>query len=361
MISYQVVEHGKPLQKAVFETPKPQGTEVLIRVTRSGVCHSDLHIWEGYFDLGAGKRFYVKERGCVPPFTMGHEPFGVVEALGSSVSRIDKKIKVGQKKLVFPWIGCGKCAVCKAGQDNYCISGSRFLGVNRAGAYSTHLLVPHPKYLIDTAGIEDSFAATLACSAVTAYSASAKLPPLGAKDWVAVLGCGGLGLIGISVLRARGVKNIVGCDIDDTKLAAAAKLGARKTLNTGAPDAVQQLQAAAQGNLAGAIDFVGMPETAALGIGALRKGGRYVLCGLFGGELTHPLPPIAQRAIGIVGSYVGNLQELKEVVALAKKKKLKPAPVETRPAAQVNGALEDLKAGRVLGRVVLDFESAAPA
>jgi D-arabinose 1-dehydrogenase-like Zn-dependent alcohol dehydrogenase len=355
MISYQIVEHGKPLQKVISSNPEPKGSEVLMRITRSGVCHSDLHIWDGYFDWGGGKRFYVKERGCIPPFTMGHEPFGVVEKIGPKA----KGVKVGQKRLVYPWIGCGKCPVCKAGQDNYCVSGSRFLGVNRPGAYSTHVLVPDSKYLIDTAGIDDAFASTLACSAITAYSGIAKMPELGPKDWVAVLGCGGLGLIGISVLRARGVKNIIACDIDDTKLAAAAKLGAKKTLNTRAPDAVQQLQAAAAGNLAGAIDFVGMPATAALGIAALRKGGRYVLCGLFGGELSHPLPPIAQRAIGIQGSYVGNLQELKEVVALAKKKKLKPTPVETRPAAQANSALEDLKAGKVLGRIVLDFETAS--
>ncbi len=353
MISYQIIDHGKPLQRVAFETPKPQGTEVLVRITRSGVCHSDLHIWDGYFDWGGGKRFYVKERGCIPPFTMGHEPFGVVETLGSGVSRIDKKLKAGQKKLIFPWIGCGKCEVCKAGHDNYCVSGSRFLGVNRAGAYSTHVLVPHPKYLLDTAGIDDAFASTLACSAVTAYSATAKLPALGPKDWVAVLGCGGLGLIGISVLRAKGVKNIVGCDIDDAKLAAAARLGAKKTVNMRDPEALKALQ-----GIAAAIDFVGSPATAGPGIAALRKGGRYVICGLFGGELTHPLPPIAQRAIGIVGSYVGNLQELKEVVALARKKKLKPTPVETRPASQANAALEDLKAGRVLGRLVLDFERA---
>jgi D-arabinose 1-dehydrogenase-like Zn-dependent alcohol dehydrogenase len=355
MLSWDIVEHGKPLQRAIRETPKPQGTEVLIRVTRAGVCHSDLHIWDGYFDWGGGKRFYVKERGCVPPFTLGHEPFGIVEALGPRA----KGVKVGQKRLVYPWIGCGKCAVCKAGQDNYCVAGSRYLGVNRAGAYATHLLVPDPKYLIDSSGVDDAFASTLACSAVTAYSAITKLPELGPKDWVAVLGCGGLGLIGISVLRAKGVKNIVGCDIDDSKLAAAARLGAKKTLNTRAPDSVQQLQAAAGGNLVGAIDFVGMPATAALGTGALRKGGRYVICGLFGGEFTHPLPPIAQRAIGILGSYVGTLQELKEVVALARKRKLKAMPVETRPADQVNAALEDLKSGKVLGRVVLDFERAA--
>jgi len=350
MLSWEIVEHGKPLQKALKETPKPQGSEVLMRITRSGVCHSDLHIWDGYFDLGGGKRFYVKERGCVPPFTLGHEPFGVVEALGPRA----RGAKVGQKKLIYPWIGCGKCAVCKAGQDNYCVSGTRFLGVNRPGAYSTHVLVPDAKYLLDSAGIDDSFAATLACSAVTAYSAAQKLPSLNKGDAVAVLGCGGLGLIGISILKAKGVRDIIGCDIDDAKLAAAQKLGAKRTVNTRAAGALQQLQ-----GVAAAIDFVGSPATAALGIAALRKGGRYVICGLFGGELVHPLPPIAQRAIGIIGSYVGSLQELKEVVALAKKRKIRPTPIETRSAEEANGALEDLKAGRVVGRVVLDFESIA--
>src|SRR6185295_6059137 len=313
MISYQIVEHGKPLQRTMLQTPKPTGSEVLMRITRSGVCHSDVHIWEGFFDLGGGKRFYVKERGCIPPFTLGHEPFGIVEKIGPRV----KGVKVGQNRLIHPWIGCGKCAVCKAGQDNYCVSGSRIIGVNRAGA-------------------------------------CAKLPPLTPGDRVAVIGCGGVGLAGIAVLRAKGVKNIVACDIDETKLAAAGKLGAKFMVNTRAADAAQQLQ-----GIAGAIDFVGTPATAALGIAALRKGGRYVLVGLHGGELVHPLPPIAQRAIGIVGSYVGNLQELKAVVALAKKGKLKPMPVETRPAQEVNGALQDLNAGRVVGRVVLDFERLA--
>jgi len=355
MISYQFMEHGKPLQKVLHDTPKPTGTEVLVRITRSGVCHSDLHIWDGYFDWGGGKRFYVKERGCVPPFTLGHEPFGVVEEFGSAVSRIDRKLRKGQKKIVFPWIGCGKCAICASGQDNYCVSGSRFLGVNRPGAYASHVLVPHPKYLVDSSGIDDAFAATLACSGLTTYSATAKLPDLGPKDWVAVIGCGGLGLVCVSVLRAQGVKNIIACDIEPARLEAAKKLGAKLTLDTRSPDAAQKLQALAMGQLAGAIDLVGMPATAALGLAALRKGGRYVLCGLFGGELVHPLPPFAQRAIGLVGSYVGNLQELKEVVALAKKKKLKPMPVSVRPASEVTEILENLKAGKVLGRVVLAF------
>jgi len=350
MISYQVVEHGKPLQKVMHETPKPQGTEVLVRVTRSGVCHSDLHIWDGYFDLGGGKRFNVKDRGCVPPFTMGHEPYGVVEAVGKKA----KGVKVGQKRVVFPWIGCGNCPMCDDELDNYCVA-MRSLGVTRPGAYASHVLVPHPKYLVDPGKVDEAFAATLACSGITAYSAINKMPKLSKRDWVAVIGCGGVGLMGVAILKAKGIRNVIACDVDGTKLAAAAKLGAAATLDTRAPDAVQRLQGLAGGYLAAAIDFVGMPATAGLGLPALRKGGRYILVGLFGGELTYPMPPIAQRAVGIVGSYVGNLQELREVIALAKKKKLKPMPVATRPADQVNAALEDLKAGKVLGRVVLSF------
>jgi len=352
MLSWDVVEHGRPLQKVLKDMPKPRGSEVLVRITRSGVCHSDLHIWDGYFDLGGGKRFYVKDRGCVPPFTMGHEPFGIVEAVGPRA----KGVKVGQKRIVFPWIGCGSCAVCKEGQDNYCLS-QKFLGVYMRGGYGTHVVIPHPRYLVDAAGVDESFAATLACSGLTAYSASAKLPELAARDWVAVMGCGGLGMVGIAILRAKGVRNLIACDVDEGKLAAARALGAKLVLDTRTPDAAQKLGALAQGNLAGAIDFVGMPATFNVAYPALRKGGRYVLCGLFGGEITVSLPPIAQRAVGIVGSYVGNLQELKAVVALAKKKKLKPTPIETRPADTVNRTLDELKAGKILGRVVLDFET----
>jgi len=352
MISYQIMEHGKPLQRVIHETPQPQGTEVLVRLTRSGVCHSDLHIWDGYFDLGGGKRFYVKDRGCVPPFTMGHEPFGVIEKLGSRA----KGVKAGQKKIVFPWIGCGKCAMCKDEKDNLCTA-MRTIGVIRPGAYSTHLLVPHPKYLVDASGVDEAFAATLACSGVTAYSAARKLPKLPAQDSVAVIGCGGVGLATIAVLRALGVKNVIACDVDEGKLAAARGFGAKLTLDTRAPDAVQKLQGLAKGSLGGVIDLVGMPATVMLGLSALRKGGRFVLVGLFGGELTHPLPSFALRAIGLVGSYVGNLQELREVVALAKKKKLKKMPLTTRPATEVNAILEELKSARVLGRVVLDFET----
>ncbi len=356
MISYDFAEHGKPLQRVLKDTPKPQGAEVLVRVTRSGVCHSDLHIWDGYFDLGGGKRFYVKDRGCVPPFTLGHEPFGVVEALGPDA----RGVAVGAKRLVYPWIGCGTCAPCRAEQDNYCLQ-SRFLGVNRAGAYATHVLVPDARYLIDAAGLEEGFAATLACSGLTVYSAIRKLAAPGAGGWVVVLGCGGLGLIAVSTLRALGFERVIACDVDEAKFPAARAAGATETVNSRDRDpALAAIQKASGGAVAGAIDFVGMPATFGLGTAAasLAKGGRYVLVGLFGGEATIPLPPLAQRALAIMGSYVGNLQELREVVKLAQDGRLRPTPVETRPATEVNRTLDELKAGKIVGRVALDLERA---
>jgi D-arabinose 1-dehydrogenase-like Zn-dependent alcohol dehydrogenase len=351
MLSYDVMEHGKPLQARIRETPTPQGTEVLVRVVRSGVCHSDLHIWEGYFDLGGGKRFYVRDRGCVPPVTVGHEPFGVVAALGPDATGV----AVGDRRIVDPWIGCGRCAVCADGDDNLCLA-PRFIGVTRPGAYATHLVVPDAKYLVDATGVDEAWASTLACSGLTVHSAIGKLPPLAPRHWVAVLGCGGLGMSAIGMLRERGIDQVIACDVDPAKLARAREQGAARVLDTRDPDAAAQLKALTGDALAGVLDFVGMPATAGLGIGALCKGGHYVICGLFGGELTLSLPPIAQRNISIRGSYVGNLRELREVVALARSGRLAPPPIEVRPAADANGSMEALRDGQVVGRIVLDFE-----
>ncbi|MFN9774459.1 MAG: alcohol dehydrogenase [Burkholderiales bacterium] len=351
MLSYDVIEHGKPLQSRIRETPRPQGSEVLVRIVRSGVCHSDLHIWEGYFDLGGGKRFYVKDRGCVPPFTTGHEPFGVVEALGPDA----RGAAVGDRRIVYPWIGCGTCAVCADGDDHLCLA-TRFVGVIRPGAYASHLVVPDAKYLVDASGIDEAWAATLACSGLTVHSAIGKLPALAPRHWVAVLGCGGLGMTAIAMLRARGIDRVIACDVDAAKLERAREQGAAQVLDTRGPDALAKLQAAAGGQLAGVLDFVGAPATATLGIGALCKGGHYVLCGLFGGEVTLSWPPIAQRGISIRGSYVGSLRELKEVVALAQSGKMAPPPIEVRPAADAWRSLDDLREGRITGRVVLDFD-----
>jgi D-arabinose 1-dehydrogenase-like Zn-dependent alcohol dehydrogenase len=348
MLSYDVVEWGKPLRFNERETPKPKGTEVLVRLRFCGVCHSDVHIREGYFDLGGGKRLPMTERGMRLPATLGHEPFGTVIAAGPEA--VDAPI--GADRLVYPWTGCGDCVRCREGLDNYCMA-AKMIGIQRPGGYADHLIVPHPRYLIDVSGIDPVWAAMLSCSGLSTYSAVSKLRPIPGDEWVAVMGAGGLGLSAIGMLRALGHERIVAADIDSTKLAEAEKAGAAVTLNSGDKNSARKLKQSTQGALYGAVDFVGIAATANLVLGALRKGGKLILVGLFGGEIPLSIASTILRAITIQGSHVGSVDELKAVVTLAREGKIKPIPIQTRPLSDVSLTLDELKAGKVAGRVVV--------
>jgi D-arabinose 1-dehydrogenase-like Zn-dependent alcohol dehydrogenase len=351
--SYDVTEWGKPLQLAIKETLKPQGTEVLIKLKYCGVCHSDVHIRDGYFDLGGGKKFYMSERGMKLPVTLGHEPFGTVISGGPDANAAGD-VPIGQDRLIFPWTGCGTCARCVEGKDNWCAA-PRFIGIQRSGGYADHLLVPHPRYLVDATGVDPTYAPILACSGLTTYSAINKLKPFAADGWIVIMGAGGLGLMAVAMLRAMGHTRVVCCDIDAAKLGPAKDAGATEVMNPAAADTLQKLQALS-GGVVGVVDLVGAAQTAQLGIASLRKGGRYIVVGLFGGEIPLSLVPMAQRAITVQGSYVGDVQELREVVALARSGKLKPIPVETRAMDQISATLDQLKAGTVIGRVVAKID-----
>lgn len=347
MLSYDVVEWGKPLQKREHETPKPTGTEVLLKLKYCGVCHSDVHIRDGYFDMGGGKRFHMSDRGMKPPVTLGHEPYGTVVAAGPDA----RDVPMGQDRLVCPWIGCGTCARCLEGMDNHCMA-PRWVGVQRPGGYADHLLIPHARYLVDASGIDPTWAATLACSGLTTYSAASKLTPIPHDEWVVVLGAGGLGLAAIGMLRAMGHERIVVVEVDPAKFDAARAAGAAATLDGKDPEAAKKLQQIAGGPLYGGIDLVNNTATATLALSALRKGGRLIMVGLYGGEIPLSLVAVVQRALTIEGSSVGTVAELKEVVALARAGKLKPIPIETRPLSEVSRTLDELKAGTISGRVV---------
>lgn len=347
MLSYDVVEWGKALEKRERVTPTPRGTEVLVRLKYCGVCHSDVHIRDGYFDLGGGKRLHMSERGMKLPVTLGHEPYGTVIAAGPDASTAP----VGVDRLIFPWTGCGECVRCREGLDNYCMA-PNMIGIQRPGGYADHLLVPHPHYLVDASGIDPLWAATLSCSGLSTYSAVSKLKPIPTDEWVAVMGAGGLGLSAIGMLRALGHERIVSIDIDATKLLAAEAAGAVPLLNSRDTEAAQQLKQLTGGALYGAVDFVGASATANLALSALRKGGKLILVGLFGGEITVSIAGTILRAITIQGSHVGSVDELTAVVALARDGIIKPIPIETRPLAAVSRTLDELKAGSVIGRVV---------
>ncbi|GHD58241.1 NAD-dependent alcohol dehydrogenase [Thalassobaculum fulvum] len=349
MRSYQLMEPGKPFEAVDKPDPTPTGTEVLLKVTRAGVCHSDIHISDGYFDLGGGKVLNIVDRGQKFPITLGHEVLGEVVALGPDA----KGVKVGQTMLVHPWLGCGECSACKAEQENLCPT-MRSIGIFRDGGYATHCMVPNPKYLVDIGDVDPTVATPYSCSGVTVYSALKKAMPLRDDEWLAIMGAGGLGLSAVAIAKAMGVKNVISVDIDDSHLEAAKGMGASAVLNPKtAGNAVAELQKLAGGELRAVVDTVGGEATANLGMAALRKGGRYVIVGLYGGQVTISLPTIPMRALSILGSYVGSLGELKELMELVKTGKVKPIPIETRPVEQAYQTLQDLKAGKIVGRVVL--------
>src|SRR5262249_35593956 len=334
-------------------TPDPAGTQVLVRVKAAGVCHSDLHIWEGGYDLGHGRKpLSLRDRGVSLPRTMGHETVGEVVGFGPDVKPADIQHRtIGDIALVSPWLGCGTCATCRAGEENMCLKPAS-LGVYCDGGYADHMTVPHPKYLLDLKGLDPVTAAPYACSGVTTYSALKKV----GKDFntpIVIFGAGGLGLMALTLLKAMGGRGAIVVDIDARKREAAEKAGALATVDGKAPDALEQLARKAGEPIRAVIDLVGSAQTAQLGFDCLTKGGKQVIVGLFGGGATFPLPLIPIKAVTIQGSYVGNLRETKDLLDLVRAKKTPPIPVTPMPLAKVNDALHDLQKGRLVGRAVL--------
>ena len=348
MKSYDVCECGAPLRLIERPTPKPTGTEVLLKVIAAGVCHSDLHIWEGHYDLGGGKQLKLADRGVKLPLTMGHENVGEVLAVGPDA----QGVKVGDRRLVHPWLGCGQCAVCRRGDEQLCRT-ALSIGVFRAGGYADHLMVPHPRYLFDIGGIAPEKAAPLACSGITTYGALKKVGPILQQEPVVIIGAGGLGLMCLSLHQKMGGKGAIVVDVDPAKRQAALAGGAQAAIDGAAPDAAKQIIDATKGGAWAVIDLVGASRTVQLALDSIVKGGKVIVVGLFGGDITVSTPFFPLRAMSIQGSYVGSLTEMAELLDLVRRKGAPDLPVGTRPLAAVNDALNDLKAGKVVGRVVL--------
>ncbi|WP_103703666.1 alcohol dehydrogenase [Paraburkholderia eburnea] len=348
MRCYCVTHHGQPLELVQRDTPQPQGTEVLVRVQAAGLCHSDLHIWEGYYDLGGGKKLSLADRGIKLPLTLSHEICGEVVAAGPEAG----DVKTGAVAVVHPWIGCGQCAACQRGEENICVK-PQSLGVMRDGGFADYVIVPHPRYLVDLGGLDPVKAAPLACAGVTTYSAVKKFGERIHQDPVVIIGAGGLGMMAIEVLKALGAKGAVVVDVEPGKREAALKAGALAAIDARASDAVKQIAEATGGGARAVLDLVGATPTVKLALDSCARGGHVVVVGLMGGDITLSLPIIPMRPLRIEGSYVGTLPELRELVALMRAGKMQPASVTQRPLGEVNEALEALAQGKVMGRQVL--------
>jgi propanol-preferring alcohol dehydrogenase len=346
---YCVTKHNGPLERMDHPIPEPKGAQVLIRMTGAGVCHSDIHLWEGVYDLGSGSKMTLSDRGIKLPITMGHEICGEVVKAGPDA----KGVKAGMSCVVYPWLGCGECATCKRGEENYCTVKTASMGVFQPGGYAEYVLVPNAKYCIDISGLDPAEAAPLACSGITTYSALKKFGSKIKDEPVVIMGAGGLGHMALTVLKAMGGKGAIVVDIDAGKREAAKAAGALAVVDGSAADAAQQIIKATSGGAANVLDLVGSGATINLGIASLKKGGEVVVVGLYGGEIKVPTVYFPLRAMALRGSYVGSLPELRELVELAKKGTLKPVKVTRRPLKEANDALMSLKAGKVVGRVVL--------
>ena len=347
MLSYQLEAFGRPLSQVIRDTPQPQGSEVVVRVGSCGVCHSDVHLHDGYFDLGGDAKLDMT-RALQPPRTLGHEIAGTVVAVGPEATGV----QLGERRVVYPWIGCGSCSLCEAGQEHLCNS-PRALGVHRDGGFADHVVVPHPRYLLDFGSLEEEQACTYACSGLTAYGALKKVAPLGPRDPLLIIGAGGVGLSGIRLARQMFDTPPIVVELDPSKWGLAREAGAGQVIDPRADGALKALVKATGGGVAAAIDFVGAAATFNFGFGALRKAGKLVCVGLFGGSTPIVPAMVSMKAVSVLGSYVGSLQEMQELMALARSGVLPGLPLTTTPLAQATQALEDLRAGRIRGRTIL--------
>lgn len=353
--SYDLVEFGKPLEERQRPMPVPEGTEVLIRVRRSGVCHSDIHIQEGFFDLGEEGKLEMGARGMKLPQALGHEFLGEVVAAGPDAP----DAPIGQTMIVHPWIGCLRddCIACQDGRENDCTR-MRALGVVRDGGYGEYVVVDHPRFLVNIDGLDLDQVTPYACSGLTVYCALKKVDVslMNPGEWLAVMGAGGLGLNAVAIAKAMGFEKIVACDKDQSKLQTAVSMGADAVLDTTREDALDELRKITDNQLLGVVDTVGVPDTARLSVHGLIKMGRYVVVGLHGGDFKMPLPWLPQKALTVRGSYVGSCNDLNELIDLVRTGKVKDIPVSSRPLSAASETLDDLKAGKITGRVVLNAD-----
>jgi D-arabinose 1-dehydrogenase-like Zn-dependent alcohol dehydrogenase len=347
MRSQQIVEYGKPLEAREKPEPRPQGAEVLLRIAASGVCHSDLHIWDGFFELGGARKADIT-RGRSLPFTMGHEIVGEVAALGPEA----RGVKLGDRRIAYPWIGCGQCPICARGDDHLCAK-PRQLGVQLDGGYASHVLVPDARYLYDYGAVPSELACTYACSGITAYGALKKVRDVVRGQQLLIVGAGGVGFAGLMLAQAMLEARIVVADIDEAKLEAAKAAGADHVVNAASDGARREVMGLTGGGAAAVVDFVGSAKSAAFGFSCLAANASMVVVGLFGGafELSTALLPL--KNLTLRGSITGSPAEMAELMALVKAGKVKPLPVATRPLDQAQRTLDDLRAGRILGRIVL--------
>jgi D-arabinose 1-dehydrogenase-like Zn-dependent alcohol dehydrogenase len=324
----------RPLEIVELHDPDPGPGEVVVKIASSGVCHSDLHIANGEF------------KGVKYPITLGHEPAGYIHSFGPGVENLRK----GQAVVVYAGTSCGMCEYCLRGEENYCESGE-FFGFDHDGANAEYLLVKSPRYIFPIPRLSTDEACPLACAGITAYHAikTEALPVLHPEDYVVVIGIGGLGHVGIQLLKKLSSSQIIAVDTRTDCLSLAEKLGADYTILAGRGLARQILKVSKK-KLGAVLDFVGSDLTLGPSYEILRPGGRLVMVGEAGGSFKIAASSTNGREVH--GSVYGTLSDMREIVELATQKQIKIL-VKTYPLKEANRVLKMLEEGQMIGRAVL--------
>lgn len=316
MRAAQLVAFRQPLAIADLEVPTPPGHGVVVKLQACGVCRTDWHIWRGHWDwLGVHPTF---------PLVLGHEMAGVVTEVGTAVERF----RVGDRVLAPFHYACGSCDRCQSGQQNLCEKPS-FPGSSIAGGFAESVVVPHADvnllHLPDN--VTAAQASALGCRFMTAFHGAVELGEVRPGEWLAVFGCGGVGLSAVMIAAAAGA-NVVAIDIDDAKLELARSIGADFTVNSRDQDAVEAVRAITGGGADVSIDALGIEQTVLGSIRSLRTRGRHVQIGLTTsserGTVAVPIDLIVARELRIMGCHGMPRPRYASLLAMVSAGKLDP-------------------------------------
>jgi NAD+-dependent secondary alcohol dehydrogenase Adh1 len=333
--------YHEPLELDEVDEPTVEGPlDVVVRIGAAGLCRTDLHIQEGQ---------WAEKSEVKLPYTPGHENAGWVHEIGSAVTNV----AVGDTVIVHPFISCGLCRPCRAGDDMHCLIGS-FPGINRDGGFADFLLTSARSVVKLDPSLEPKAIAALADAGLTAIHAVKKaIPVLGPGTRAVVIGAGGLGHIGIQCLRAMTPTEIIVVDPSEPALELARKSGAHHTIKVDTSGShVNTVKEMTNGLGAEAIiDFVGEGGAVEDGVGMIRDGGFYYVIG-YGQNIDIPTIDVISREISFIGNLVGTYVDLQDLMTLTAQGQV-TLHTSTYPLDAINDAMNDLDNGRLQGRGIL--------
>jgi len=333
-------EFGQPLELEDVPDPSPGPDEVVIKVKACGIDGTDVKLLEGF-----GYRPEL-------PFITGHEPAGVVQELGEAVTEVQR----GDRVVVYNFTTCGVCELCRANRANLCPNMTAVLGVrNRPGGHAELLVVPSRQLVTIPDQIPWTDAAVLGDAGITAFHAIDRAQ-LKLGETILIVGVGGVGSYAVQFAKLAGAR-VITVDVTEEKVQRSLLLGADKAINATQVDVVDQVREFTDNwGVDCAIDIVGTQSTIGTGVDSLRNGGRIVIVGYTPEEYPVSGKRMAQNELQLIGSRCGRQQDLIDVVRLVAQGRTQSIVTDLLPLGRINEALDLLRAGKVLGRVVLQTE-----